>query len=138
MENNKKLKENIEQLKRELAVQRAVRRSESWPSVANNLVKWTGLVAITYFIYLSVDSLSGHTTIADIGVQFLGDVNVSVFLAWFFGLSSILYGFKQRKLRKDTIERLQSRNVTLEKEIHPGRSSSSVDSRGNTLKENKL
>jgi len=120
----------------ELAAENKIlRRSQGVGSlaiVANNLIKWGGLVAISYFIYLSIDSLAGETTAADIGIGLLADIKLSDAAAWVFGGSGTVYGLRQRTLRRSTIERLQARIKELEKAIDPKRTSSGLTTRGET------
>lgn len=56
-------------------------------------------------------------------------------LAIIFGVAGIVYGRRESKLRKDTVERLQDRNCRLEREIDPKRSSSQLTPRGDTRPE---
>ena len=77
-------------------------------------------------------ALAGRTTISDIVVNFLGNFRVSEGLAWALGAGGTGYGLLQRKLRRDTIERLQGRVKTMEQEYDPNRSSSNLTSRGTT------
>jgi hypothetical protein len=120
------------ELRAENRILRQLRTSEGFVSVFNTLIKWGGLLGISYFAYLSIDALAGQTTAADIGIKFLADVKVSEAVAWIFGGSGIAYGLRQRKLRRDTVERVQRRVEGLEKEIDPKRSSSELTRRGET------
>lgn len=117
---------------------RQLRASEGWVSVLNNLIKWGGLFGISFCAYLSVTALAGTTTAADIGIKFLADVRVSEAVAWIFGGSGVAYGLRQRKLRRDTVERIQPRVEGLEKQIDPGRSSSKLTKRGETPPEDAI
>jgi hypothetical protein len=120
------------ELRAENRMLRQLRSSESFVSVLNNLIKWAGLFGISFCAYLSIDALAGQTTAADIGIKFLADVKVSEALAWLLGGSGIAYGWRQRKLRRDTVERIQPRVQQLEKQIDEGRSSSKLTRRGDT------
>ena len=66
-----------------------------------------------------------------------GTVEVSVALSWTVALIGTAYGIQQRKLRRDTVERLQTRNIELEKKIDQKRSSSKLTARGDTRPEDK-
>lgn len=83
-----------------------------------------------------VDSLSGLSTAADIQLSFL--VDISVYIAWLAGAGGVGYGLHQRKLRRDTVERLQARITELESEVDPGRTSSGLTGRGDTNPEDKI
>ncbi len=101
-------------------------------TILSRLIAWGGVVLIARYAYLSVSALSGKITTSDIGVNFLGDVRVSEGLAWLLGIGGTGYGLSQRKLRRDTIERLQGRIKAMEKEHDPKRSSSNLTVRGTT------
>lgn len=118
-----------------LAENRILRRQNfgvAWASVINTLIAWSGAVLIFYFAYLSVKSLAGRVTFADIGIRMFGGIKLSEAVAGLFGVGGAIYGLRQSKLRKDTIERLQSRIKTLERALDPDRSSSGLTPRGET------
>lgn len=98
-------------------------------------IRWGGLGWIAWQAQVAISNLAGKTTLADIGVGFLADVQVSVVLSWVVGGAGIMYGRSQRKLRRDTVERLQARNQELEKLLDPNRSSSQLTARGETRPE---
>lgn len=115
-----------------------LQRAQIWASVANNVARWAGGVGIVFFAYKTVATLAGETTVADIGIKVLADVRFSEVFAWIFGASGVGYGWRQRKLRRDTIERLSGRQQALEKGIDPKRSSSELTTRGDTNPEDRL
>lgn len=104
----------------------------SLASVLNGMFKWGGIAAACGFLYLSIDTLAGQTTNADIGVRLLADVKLSEVFAYIFGSGAVAYGWRQRSLRKSTIERLQGRIRSLESILDPDRSSSGLTTRGDT------
>ncbi len=114
------------------------RNASNITTVLIYLIKYGALVAIFYFGYLSVLALAGKYTFADIGISLLGDVNISVTLAWIFGVGGVFYGMRQRKVRKDTVERLQGRIQSLETQIDHKRTTSQLTPRGDTREEDKL
>jgi len=113
------------------------RSTEGTVSVLNTLVKFGAFVLIARYGYLAVESLAGKTTAADIGLSLLADIKVSTLVAWSLGGGGILYGLKQRKLRKDTIERLSSRIQELERQLDSRRTSSRLTERGDTREEDR-
>ena len=98
-------------------------------------IPWVGAVAIAYFLYLSVDSLSGRHTFADIGFAVLADVKISEAIAYVFGAGGVLYGYKYRRLKGDNVERTAERIAELETRLDPDRSSSRLTPRGETRPE---
>lgn len=103
----------------------------------NNLVKWLGLSFIAFMGFLSINSLSGNYTIAEIGIEFASSFKVNTAVSYVFGLSGVLYGLFERDLRKRTIERMSKRTTELELSIDPNRSSSNLTPRGNTRPEDE-
>ncbi len=126
------------QLEAELKVLRKARFSEGTVSVILSFIRWGAIVLIVRYAYLSIEALSGKTTLADIVVQFLSGVKVSVAIAWTFGIGGLAYGWKQRKLRRDTVERLQKRIQALESKVDLNRTSSQLTPRGDTRPEDKI
>ena len=125
-------KKSAAELRAENRILRSLRASEGFISVVNNVVRWGGLVWIVYYIQGMVVALAGKETIANIGMSFLGDVRISEALAWLLAGGTTLYGLSQRKLRKDTVERLQGRIHRHEVLQDPKRSSSKLTPRGDT------
>jgi hypothetical protein len=94
-------------------------------------------VAIVYLLGHAIESLSGKETNANIFIDLLGKIEVSVVLSWVVGGAGIAYGRYERKLRKSTIDRLQGRIKSLEQELDPNRSSSKLTTTGDTNPEDK-
>jgi hypothetical protein len=126
------------QLEAENRILRQSRVAEGIISVLQAAIRWGAIVCITRYIYLTISKLAGQQTSADIGVGFLADVNVSVFVAWTLGSAGVIYGYYQNRLRKDTVERLQGRIQALELKLDPNRSSSRLTKRGDTRPEDQL
>ena len=155
MVRNKKRKRTKAQLEAELAAIRRVRGADALSAIFGQLFKWVGLVGIFYWIYKSIDSLAGKHTFADIGIKVEGDLQTSTkeqagqivdnpfvtsWLPWAVAIGLILlllliavgYGLRQRKLRRTTIERLQGRIKSLERNQDPNRTSSGLTPQGQT------
>jgi len=98
---------------------------------------WGSLVAIAVLFYLSVSRLAGQTTLAQIGMSFIGDIRVSDAVAYIFGGSGFLYGLNERRLRHKKTERLASHAIELEKMLDPKRTSSGLTPKGTTRPEDK-
>ncbi len=124
--------------------------------IARDLIKYVCLFGCCYFAYLSIDSLSGKDTSADITVKAEGNFSLNnkkntekriekttdikaatVTLALLFGLGGILYGRKQAKLRKDLIERYHPIMQEAERAKDVNRSTSKLTMRGDTRPEDQ-
>jgi p-aminobenzoyl-glutamate transporter AbgT len=112
-------------------------RISSRANTQNNLIKWGGLSFMSLMAFLIVRSLAGQTTIADIGVNILGNFRISTAISYVFMFSGVLYGASERELRKRTVERLAKRISELELQLDPNRSSSNLTSRGDTRPEDQ-
>ena len=121
----------------ELRILRITRLVEGVVQISSNLFRWGAIVLIARYGYLSIESLAGQNTLADIGINFLSNIKVSVALAGAAGAGGLIYGERQRKLRKNTVERLQGRIRELETKIDPNRSTSDLTHRGDTRPEDK-
>ena len=131
-------KKSIGELRAENRFLRRLRGQEGIVSVFNNLVRWGGIVLIGRYLYLSILALAGRVTLADIGLNFLANVRVSEAVAWLLGGGGVAYGWQQRKVRKDTVERLAGRIQEKELKRDPGRTSSKLTTRGDTRPEDKI
>lgn len=99
---------------------------------------WGALVLIAHEGAEVLIEYAGKQTSADIAMSFFGDLKVSITLSLIVGIFGGAYGLLQRKLRKDTVERLQGRIQELESVIDSRRSSSKLTKRGETRVEDKL
>jgi hypothetical protein len=77
-------------------------------------------------------AFAGKTTNANVAMRLIQDLNVSISLAWAVGISGVGYGWRQRKLRKETTERLSERIKRYEEQIDPSRTTSSLTPQGDT------
>ena len=82
--------------------------------------------------------MAGKKTDANIVLDFLGGLHVTVALGVPAVLLAIVYGGLQRKLRKDTTEKLSKHIQTLELRVDPARTSSTLTARGNTREIDKI
>ena len=106
--------------------------AETFLSIANNLIRWGAICFIAYLVFRCIETLAGKTTFADIGIDFLADVKISVLLSLCAGAGGVAYGYKQRQLRKSTVELLHKRINELETEVDSSRSSSNLTARGDS------
>ena len=88
----------------------------------------TGLVfgcalGIAYFFASMVHDLAGRQTTADIGIKFLGSINISEGLAWAIAAVCGGIAYKKGRTNRDMATRL-ARMGELERAIDPNRSSS--------------
>lgn len=111
-------------------------------SIVKTLVENAKWMVIAICGYLSIDSLAGKLTQADISI--VGLLNTEgagiplwiiiglVAIALITGFFGVVYGRYEAKLRKDTVEILTAQIISLQHRLDPGRSSSGLTTRGET------
>jgi len=109
-----------------------VRRVEAIGNGLSSFFKWGGLAAIAYCVYLAIDSLSGKTTLADIGLKVMANMTLSKWLAYALGAGGVAYGANERRLRRNAVRRLAPGRLQYEQEHDPQRSSSGLTVAGET------
>jgi hypothetical protein len=117
---------------KELKYDLSVHRGELVASTFRQCAKWA---AVAYLGYLARDVLlayAGKTTIVALVSSLIANVRVSVALAWGVGAGGVVYGWRQKKLRESTTERLTKRTGELESQIDGKRTSSGLTPRGKT------
>jgi len=111
--------------------------AEQLGGITKALIKYVSVVVIFYYLNSAVRALAGQHTYADIGVKFLAQLSISESASYIAGAGGVLYGIRERKLRRDKTDYLAERNRELEKKLDPGRTSSRLTRRGTTRKEDR-
>lgn len=124
--------------KAELEYLYKVKQAQVVNSLGRELIKYGGLVFAARYVYLSIDSLAGKSTFAEIGLAFLARSKFYASLGWLVGICGVAFGFYCLWRMKNTIERYQGHINQLETRIDPHRSSSAITVRGNTRPEDKI
>ena len=114
-----------------------LKRLEIIDSAVRLGVPWSFGALIAFFCFGSIVALAGKYTFAQIGVSILGNMKISESISYVFGLSGVLYGLKERKLRRKNIQRMSPQIQALERQMHPNRSSSNLTTRGTTQPEDE-
>ena len=120
--------------KKELELENAILKRDGFGTnltkVVIALIQYGALAYIFYCLSDAVKVLAGQNTMASFDAPFMNGV-----LGAIFGGGGILYGNKQNKLRKNTVENLQRRIQSLETQLDPNRSTSGLTGRGETHSE---
>lgn len=121
----------------ELEFQLRGRRVDRNGDVLIQLIRWGCLVGCVYIVGGAIKAFAGQHTLANLAFKFVADTRVVVSEGVFalVGGSGVVYGVRQRKLRRDTIESLGPRVKEKEEAADPRRSSSRLTARGTTPKE---
>lgn len=126
--------------KAQLDTQVRIQRIHARYRVVSRAVPWIGIVAISYIWADAIKFLAGQETIADISVKIVENLTVKItqtqyvveYVEYAVIVLAVLYGLRQRKLRRDVIEKMEGRVRELEQRVDPNRSSSNLTSRGDT------
>lgn len=101
-------------------------------------IKYGVWIALFWFTYQCIKTLSGQETIAKFIVDVAADISLSKWVAYIFGAGGAAYGFGERRLRKRKVAQLSERCQDLEKRIDRKRSSSKMPPSGDTREEDKI
>ena len=112
--------------------------SADWvPILIVRVTKTIIILGSFYFVFLMINSLAGQTTIANIFLAIIADINYKDSIFLILGLSGWIFGIFQMKLRRKDIKRLSEKNDRLEKIVNPNKTSSYITTEGRTNKEDK-
>ena len=106
-------------------------------SVINTFIKYGSFTLVVRYLYLAVATLAGKETVSNIVLSLVTNLSMNQWMAYAMAGSGVAYGYSQRRLRMNTVERLQSRNEQLELAVDPNRTSSLLRSNGETRPEDK-
>ena len=120
-------------------------RRGGWAGQMGPTLRWVvaglTIVAVAYLVSETIVGVArefaGKDTKADVAYRLLSDISVGMSLSVAFGLAGTGLAIRERKLRKQTVERLAKRNAELEAKIDAHRSSSQLTSRGDTNPEDR-
>jgi hypothetical protein len=122
----------LDEKKQDLAFRRFARTVDSLTTVVLTAIRFGGVVLPFYFLYLTVAVLAGKSTSANIGIKMLTSLTMTETVGYGLGTAGVVYGLRERKLRRDKTEYLQERITKLERQLDPERSSSRLTTRGTT------
>ena len=79
--------------------------------IARYLIVGLAVVAVAWLAKEAVvgvaQAYAGKTTNANVVMQLIEDINISIYIAWTVGAGGVIYGKRERTLRKQTTERLE-------------------------------
>jgi hypothetical protein len=89
-------------------------------------------IVCAYFIYLSIDSLAGKTTLTNIVLSYLSERESDYGFPWILAFVFFVWAILERKERQRKVESLHKHNRELEERMNPGRTSSGLLPNGET------
>jgi hypothetical protein len=97
------------------------------------------IVLVVHFGTDAIKAFAGRVSTADLSfvISIMASQKFSFTASATLAGSGWFYGFRQRNLRRNTVERLQPRIAELEKMLDSRRTSSQLTTRGATRKEDK-
>ena len=117
-------------------------RWETLDGAVVRLCKWVPLCIICYFIYLSIASLAGRSTLAQFSLWLTADLKTNTVFSHLvtalLGAGGVTFGIRERRLKRKNIERMSSQLAEYETRLDPKRSSSRLTSKGQTRPEDAL
>lgn len=118
--------EDVGQTKRHIVTKTA--------DVVRTLIRVGGTVGVFYLIYLTLTAFAGKESSADLRfvAKVITSLRIDQVIAYLAGITGLLYGLAERKLRSGYIEKFSGRIEELESRIDPERSSSGLPSTGKT------
>lgn len=115
----------------------ALRFIDRMVPVLSHAITWAGIVMVARYTQITIHSLAGEETSATFGVAMMTSAEIGMTASVTLGLSGVVYGLAQRKLRKDTVEQMSGHNKVLEENKDRRRSSSRLTPRGENRPEDR-
>ena len=113
---------------------------KKWDTIGgifNGLIRWGGVVACCYCLYLMIDALAGKTTATDIALNAITDLKLDERILYLLTGGTTFWAIRERKLRKKTIKHITAQVKELEEHIDPNRTSSNLTETGDTRPEDE-
>jgi hypothetical protein len=101
-------------------------------SAIQTFLKYGSLVAISAIFASALKILSGKQTLLNVTMLLVAHLKLSEKISYALGLAGILYGYRQRRLRRIVIENMSEHQRRLELSLDPRRTSSKITSKGTT------
>ena len=105
--------------------------------IFNGLIRWGGIAACFYCLYLIVDSLAGKTTATDIALKAITDLKLDRGILYLLTGGTTLWAIREHKLRKKNTKHIAAHIKELEERIDPNRTSSNLTETGDTHPEDE-
>jgi hypothetical protein len=121
----------------EFRVRKIAMITEMVSMIFSALCKWGGFAFMAWCTWGIAAALSGEHTTADIAFRAALDMRADQYAAYILGGGGVIYGIRERRLRRKTTSRLTERTASLEKRIDPNRTSTGLPSSGDTRLEDQ-
>ena len=100
----------------------------------STVVRWGVILGIAVCLMVSVQAMAGTQTSFSVMVQMLGEVHADQWIAYIVVVLAGGFGLNERRLRREKTNEMSAHLAELEKRLDPGRSSSSLTTRGTSDK----
>ncbi len=131
----------------ELAAHVELKKWDTLGKIIPAVAPWVGAMFIAGCTSFAIHDLAGKVTVANIKIlaeAIMGEKEASLCPSWYILYSALIFGFfsvllfkRERKEKKDAIERLHSYQSRWETSVDPSRTSSNLTPRGDTNPEDK-
>lgn len=100
------------------------------------LVRWIGIVIVVFLVTDMFKSLGEEGVVKfDVIINTLVNLTANVYISYAISVSAVVYGLREKHLRKRTIKEMSKRIDYLEKEEWKDKTSSKINKDGSTPKE---
>jgi len=106
-------------------------------SATQTVIRYGALVGIAAIFSSALKVLAGKETILSVVMLIVAKFNLSQKVAYTIGSGGVLYGYRQRRLRRKVIENMSEHQRALENLLDPGRTSSEITRSGTTRPDDK-
>jgi len=106
-------------------------------SAIQTTLKLSALVAICAILASALKVMSGKQTLLNVTMLLIANLKMSEKISYILGLGGLLYGYRQRRLRRIVIENMSGHQRKLELLLDPQRTSSGITPKGTTRPDDK-
>jgi hypothetical protein len=106
-------------------------------STIQTTIKVAGFVVVAWILSASLRILAGKQTILNVAMQVVASLGLSAKISYALGITGVVYGLRQRHLRRLTIEKMSGHQRKLEQALDQKRTSSEITLKGTTRPDDK-
>ena len=121
----------------ELRYRLKLKRTEQWGTALYGLIKWGSVAFIAYQARMAAIAFAGETTVASLALNLLADIKTTHGIYITISGLSIIFGLRERHLRRLNAKNMGGHIERLEVSIDPNRTSSGITKSGTTRPEDK-
>jgi hypothetical protein len=121
----------------ELRYRLKLKRTEQFGTALYGLIKWGSIAFIAYQTRMAAVAFAGENTAATLALSIIGDIKTTHGIYITISGLSVVFGLRERHLRRLNSKNMGGHIERLEKLIDPNRTSSGITKSGTTRPEDK-